>query len=130
MENSVAKFLTVREQIEHNEALKLLMNCDAVLLFIASSTGKGILTGKIFEYLRSGKPILAMIPADGEAAEILKQGNHEHICAMEDASSIEANFLKIYQSVKDQEKVEKEIPKGFSRENQTRQFVEFLEQRL
>ena len=35
----------------------------------------GIVTGKIFEYLVSRKPILALGPEDGEANEIIKQTN-------------------------------------------------------
>ena len=34
---------------------------------------KGILTGKLFDYLGTGKPILGIGPVDGEAAEIVYQ---------------------------------------------------------
>lgn len=34
---------------------------------------KGLLTGKIFEYLASGRPILCIGPEDGDAAKILKE---------------------------------------------------------
>ncbi|MDO9576250.1 MAG: glycosyltransferase [Candidatus Cloacimonadales bacterium] len=128
--NSVSKQITILDQVEHQEALRLLMSCDAVLLFIASSAGGGILTGKIFEYLRSGKPILAMIPADGEAALLLKENAQNFICAMEDVQSIEENLIKIYKAVKNQTKFDFRQPSELSRENQTREFVEFMDQRL
>ncbi|MCK4979205.1 MAG: glycosyltransferase, partial [Candidatus Delongbacteria bacterium] len=58
--SKVAYLIRINSQIEHKEAIKSLMNCDALLLFIASHKGKGVLTGKLFEYLRSGKEIFAM----------------------------------------------------------------------
>ena len=34
---------------------------------------KGLLTGKLFEYLASGRPILCIGPEDGDAAQLLKE---------------------------------------------------------
>ena len=34
---------------------------------------KSIQTGKLFEYLAAGRPILGTGPADGDAAQILKE---------------------------------------------------------
>ena len=36
------------------------------------ANAKGILTGKIFEYMNSGRPILLIGPPDGDAADLLK----------------------------------------------------------
>ncbi len=48
-----------------------------VLLLLINNTpnAKGILTGKVFEYLGSGRPILSIGPEDGEAAVILKDSD-------------------------------------------------------
>ncbi|MFC1898213.1 glycosyltransferase [Candidatus Cloacimonadota bacterium] len=129
-ENKVSDFISIRDQVDHKEALELLMNSDAVLLFITSLAGEGILTGKMFEYIRSGKPILAMIPKDGEAGYILKEMEQNNICAMEDVEAIEKSFLNVYNIVKNRAAFETKDPGKFSRENQTKQFVEFVEQKL
>ena len=34
---------------------------------------KGLVTGKLFEYMASGRPILCIGPEDGDAARILKE---------------------------------------------------------
>ena len=33
--------------------------------------GKGVLSGKVFEYIAAGRPILAVVPPDGAAAELV-----------------------------------------------------------
>ena len=127
--SKVAHIIKVNSQIEHKEAIKSLMDCDALLLFIASHKGNGVLTGKLFEYLRSRKEILAMVPPEGEAAEILKQNKHELICKMEDIEMIAKNFLKLIKILNKKSK-ERKINYEFSRENQTQEFLNFVEERL
>jgi glycosyltransferase involved in cell wall biosynthesis len=43
------------------------------IVFVPSSPY--IVSGKIFEYLRLGKPILALVPEEGDAAKIIKEAN-------------------------------------------------------
>jgi len=127
--SKVAHLITINSQIEHKEAIKSLMNCNALLLFIASHKGHGVLTGKLFEYLRSGKEILAMVPPEGEAAEILRQNKHDLICEMENIEIIAKNFLKLIKILKKISK-ERKINSKYSRENQTQEFLNFVEDRL
>jgi glycosyltransferase involved in cell wall biosynthesis len=59
--------------VDHNEAVNYMMNSSALLLIIPShKSNKSIITGKLFEYLASGKPVLCLGPVDGDAAEIIK----------------------------------------------------------
>ena len=60
--------------ISHKECLELMLNSHALLLLITAKgpRGKGILTGKLFEYLASQRPILAVAPENGAAANIIK----------------------------------------------------------
>ena len=127
--SKVAHMIKINSQIEHKDAIKSLMNCDALLLFIASHKGKGVLTGKLFEYLRSGKEILAMVPPEGEAAEILRHNKHDLICEMEDVEIIAKNFLKLIKILNKKSKKRK-INFEFSRESQTQEFLNYAEDRL
>lgn len=58
--------------VKHAEALRI-QNQSQVLLLVINNTwnNKSILTGKIFEYLASNRPILCIGPKDGDAAEII-----------------------------------------------------------
>ena len=60
--------------IPHDQIQQMQSASQVLLLFINNTpNAKGILTGKIFEYLASGRPILCIGPEDGDAAHILKE---------------------------------------------------------
>lgn len=75
--------IDIRPYMPHSEVVKEQM-ASQVLLLVVNNTryAKSILTGKIFEYLRSNRPILLLGPTDGEAARIIaktkagKSSNH------------------------------------------------------
>jgi glycosyltransferase involved in cell wall biosynthesis len=54
-------------------SLELQRDSEALLLLIpdAGGRGKGVLSGKVFEYLAARRPILAAVPPDGAAAELI-----------------------------------------------------------
>jgi glycosyltransferase involved in cell wall biosynthesis len=56
-------------------ALELQRDSDALLLLIpeAAGRGRGVLSGKVFEYLAAERPILASVPPDGAAAELIRE---------------------------------------------------------
>ena len=59
--------------IPHQASIQHLMKARILLLVIPKvSNNRGILTGKFFEYLAAGKPILAIGPTDGDLAELIK----------------------------------------------------------
>jgi glycosyltransferase involved in cell wall biosynthesis len=58
--------------VEHKKAIDFMIESKALLLIIPNSEeNKGILTGKLFEYLAAKKPIIFIGPEDGDAAKIL-----------------------------------------------------------
>ena len=58
----------------HARAIAAMQDAQALLLVIPDiPKNEGILTGKIFEYLAAGPPILALGPVQGDAARILNE---------------------------------------------------------
>ncbi len=94
--------LEINHQIPHRVVLKEMLYSDVLLLFISSQDGKGVLTSKVFEYLRANKPILAMIPPDSEIALILERQKKHFICPMEDEDQIQDFVIAIYQNIRRQ----------------------------
>jgi hypothetical protein len=62
--------------LSHKKSVQLLESADCLLLLIPNiKENKGILTGKIFEYIGSGKVIWGFGPEKGDAQEILTDCN-------------------------------------------------------
>ena len=62
--------------LPHRDALAEVVSADALLLVVGGWTGAGgagLLPGKIFEYLRAGKPILMLGDQCGDAAELVRR---------------------------------------------------------
>lgn len=59
---------------EHLECLSLLAGMDSLCFILDSSNrnAKNTIGGKVYEYLRLRKPILALVPENGEAAHLIK----------------------------------------------------------
>jgi len=59
----------------HSTAIRYMLDSSALLLIIPDHrSSRSIITGKLFEYIASGSPIICIGPASGDAAEII--ANH------------------------------------------------------
>jgi glycosyltransferase involved in cell wall biosynthesis len=78
--------------LPHDEALAVQRDSDALLLLIpeAEGRGKGVLSGKVFEYLAAERPVLAAVPPDGEAAALLEETGAGVVVDPEDVAAIGA----------------------------------------
>ena len=67
-------------------SLELQRDSEALLLLIpeAGGRGRGVLSGKVFEYLAAERPILAVVPTDGAAAELLRETGAGVVVAPDD----------------------------------------------
>jgi glycosyltransferase involved in cell wall biosynthesis len=77
-------FLTYRDSIGEQRA------ADALLLLIPNADGRGdtILSGKVFEYIASRRPILASVPPAGAAANLLRSLGAAEVVGPEDSEAI------------------------------------------
>ncbi len=94
--SGIADMIDLIPQLSHREALDAMQNSDALLLIVNSSSPRGTLTSKIFEYLRAQKPIMAMVPSHGEAPDLHRKCGHELICAMESTDSIHHCLKRLF----------------------------------
>src|SRR5262245_21234549 len=71
-------------------ALELQRDSEALLLLIpeADGRGKGVLSGKVFEYLAAERPILAAVPPDGAAAALIRETGTGVVAAPDDPQAI------------------------------------------
>ena len=60
--------------VPHDECIKHQLSADALVLI--EGTGRGaeaFYTGKIFEYMNTGRPVLAVLPENGAAADLVRK---------------------------------------------------------
>ena len=75
--------------LPHREALERAAAGDAMLLYIdARPLNAGQITSKTYEYMGLGKPILACIPSNGEAAALLEDYSAATIVQTDDRAAI------------------------------------------
>ena len=78
-------------EIRHDEITKKQVEADVLLLLIADVENADlIVSGKIFEYLRSGNPIICLGPKHGEAAKVISECEAGQTFERHEVSAIKA----------------------------------------
>lgn len=73
LENGLENHLIKKGYVSHKDAIQGIKNADLLLLTnFPDEKSRGIIPGKLFEYLATGNPVLAIGPKDGDVAKILK----------------------------------------------------------
>ena len=81
-----------------SESLRLQRDSEALLLLVpdADGRGRGVLSGKVFEYLAAGRPILAVVPPDGAAAELVRETGAGVVVAPDDVDGMRAALANLH----------------------------------
>ena len=79
-------------------SLELQRDSEALLLLVpdAGGRGKGVLSGKVFEYLAAERPILAVVPPDGAAAELIRETGAGVVAPPDDVEAIRAALAELH----------------------------------
>jgi hypothetical protein len=101
-----------------------MLDTSALLLIIPDhQSSRSIITGKLFEYLASGKPVICLGPVDGDAAGILQETGHGKTFNYDDSEGI-SEYL-IFLSISP-ELTGKVPPKIYSRETLAKRVITLL----
>ncbi|MCR4440250.1 MAG: glycosyltransferase [bacterium] len=93
----LAGLVEVVPYVPHAESLRFLLSSDILLLIIDDApANKGILTGKLYEYIGARKPILALAP-EGEAAALIRRLRVGSVVAPNDVQAIKQALVHAYQ---------------------------------
>ena len=90
--------LELHPYVPRRESLALQRDSDALLLLIpeAGGRGKGVLSGKVFEYLAAERPILAAVPPDGAAAELIRETGAGVVADPDDVAALKAALVELH----------------------------------
>jgi len=110
--------------VDHASAIKYMLDTTLLLLIIPDHvSSKSIITGKIFEYIATGKPIICIGPEDGDAAGIINEAGSGKTFKYDDEKGI-YNFVKY---LKVNEITSNKISvSGFNRKNLTAKIASIL----
>jgi glycosyltransferase involved in cell wall biosynthesis len=85
--------------MDHEQCIKNMIESDALLLIEGGGPGsEAFYTGKIFEYIQTGNPILSVIPENGAAAELIRTTKTGIVCDWSDVDAIGKGFADMYNS--------------------------------
>jgi glycosyltransferase involved in cell wall biosynthesis len=122
--------VTLLSYMKHRDCLIELLKSDALLLIEPSGPGaEAFYTGKVFEYMNTGRPILATIPYNGAAAQLITQTNTGLVSDYNDIMGTVKNLTELYNSwvnnLKPLEPNKSEVQK-YERKELTRSLVKVL----
>lgn len=86
-DHGIQDFIEVCPAIPYREALAEMMTVGALLVMQASSCNAQI-PAKMYEYLRAGKPILALTDPAGDTARVMRAAGLDTIAALDSSSNI------------------------------------------
>jgi glycosyltransferase involved in cell wall biosynthesis len=91
--------LELHPYVPRREALALQRDSDALLLLIpeAGGRGQGVLSGKVFEYLAAERPILAAVPPEGAAADLVRETGAGVVAGPEDVPALTRALSELHE---------------------------------
>lgn len=131
--NSMKKYkleknVKVINYLPHKEVLNIQKQSQVLLLLVNNvPSAKGILTGKIFEYLLAKRPILAIAPTNGDLAEIINKTNAGSTVDFKEEAEIKRILLAYFKKYKEENlKVASKNIEKYHRKELTQQFSELI----
>jgi len=114
--------------LAHGKAVEEMQNSDLLLITnFPNESSKGIIPGKIFEYLASGKQILSFGPDKADVAKILDETQAGKHFSYQDTETVKKFILEKFILWKNGNLLENtQHIEQFSRKNLTRQLTEIL----
>ncbi|WP_297702548.1 glycosyltransferase family 4 protein [uncultured Eudoraea sp.] len=94
-DNGLKNYTRIKEYVTHEEAVNYQRSSQLLLLVeIDAANTRGIIPGKLFEYLAAKRPILAIGPEHWDGGEIVKRTNSGVVCNYNSLVDLKAVILK------------------------------------
>jgi len=95
--NGIADNLALDGYQPHGACLQAMSGSDALLLLEGGGPGaEAFFTGKVFEYIHTERPILAVVPERGAAAGVVRDTKTGVVCDCGDLTGIMAGYMQLY----------------------------------
>ena len=124
----LSEIVIFKKYVPHNEVFILYRQSSVLLLVLANSVNaEGNIPGKLFEYMASGRPILALGKTKGNSAEIIEDAKAGITCEPDDHKAIVDALQKFYDEYKRGIDTKPREVAKYSRKNLTAKLAELME---
>lgn len=87
--------------VAHKDVLKFQRSSQLLLLAVNDvPSSRSVITGKVFEYLQSERPVIGIGPVDGDLAEILTETEAGVMVDFDDLISLKKTLVRYYEAFK------------------------------
>ena len=91
----LARYITEVGPVPHQQAISLMQNADLLYFSHDDPDRQWAVPGKLYEYLASGRPVMALTHAHGEAARILKRVGGGRVVLPDDPGNLYYALLDV-----------------------------------
>ncbi|MES2568404.1 MAG: glycosyltransferase family 4 protein [Bacteroidota bacterium] len=116
------------DYMSHSDVVRFMTQSPVLLLPLNNTpNNKGVLSGKLFEYLAAGRPIFGVGMPDGDAAFILNETGAGTICDFDDYEGTKKAVCDLYQKYKSNQLfINKFSIDKYSRESCAKEYASLL----
>ena len=114
----------------HNVCLENVRKTDILLLLATNMKETEFFPAKIYEYIKSRKPILAVVTKKGELTSFLESYGNSFVALEDDIENLKKNLIKLMELKKDNKLILSEnfdFINQHERKNQTGELVKIIE---
>lgn len=128
-ENNLLDNLKLVPHVSHKEVINIMASSQILLLAINRTPNSyGIIPGKLYEYIASRRPVLAIGPTDADSSKVIQKTNAGKIYDFEDAEGIQSFLENAFDQFQQEKlKVDSSVDiQKFSRKNLAGDFANLL----
>lgn len=128
--HNLGDFIKIEGYVNHSKALEMQKEATALLLIeIDSEETIGIIPGKLFEYMTSHKPILAIGPENWDANRIISETNSGKVFTYNELKEIKSHILDLFNKfLSDEKMVESVNVEKYHRKALTQKLANLIDQ--
>ncbi len=121
-------FVTLTGYVSHETSVSYILSADLLFLpmhDLAPGTRAGLVPGKTYEYLGSGRPILAAVP-DGDARDLLQAAGSASVCRPADVQAMKRSLrehIELWESGERSPEPDRRVIAQYERRNLTKELA-------